>query len=286
MKTERRKVLIQGFRGSYHEIAARCYFGDDAEIVPTLTFDEVFRMLVINRELYGVVAIENTLSGSILPNYHLLYESGLPIAGEVKLRVTLNLLALPGQSITDIEEVRSQSIALMQCRDFFSQYPSIRLIESADTALSAKEISELGLKGAGVVASRLAADLYGLEILAPGIESNKINYTRFLILDPLKRPDYGNHAGESEANKASVVFRLPHRKGSLVEVLSLFSKADCNLTSVQSTPLVGKEWEYLFYVDMTFEDRPAYLNAVKMAKSLCSELIIAGEYTDGLVFNS
>lgn len=283
---KRKKVLIQGFRGSYHEIAARKFFGKETEVIPTLTFDEVFRLLAADSQLFGVVAIENTLSGSILPNYHLLYESGIRVSGEVKLRVSLNLLALPGQDLADIEEVRSQALALMQCREFFSSYPGMRLIESADTALSAKEISECGLKGAGVVASTLAAELYGLAILAPNIESNSKNFTRFLILNPGAGQIDLSMPPVSGVNKASLVFRLPHRKGSLVEVLSVFSKGECNLTSVQSSPLIGSEWEYIFYVDMTFSDQKLYRESVREASSLCSELSVSGEYTEGEVFES
>ncbi|MBM3420639.1 MAG: prephenate dehydratase [Bacteroidetes bacterium] len=284
MESSRQKVLIQGFRGSYHEIAARSYFGDAIEVVPALTFDEIFRMLNVDGSLYGVVAIENTVSGSILPNYSLLNDSGVYISGEIKLRVSLNLLALPGQEPDDIAEVRSQALALSQCRDFFLKYPDIKLIESADTALSAKEISECGLRGAGVVGSSLAADLYGLEILAAGIESNKRNYTRFLVLDTASEPGSHDNAGMAGINKSSVVFRLPHRKGSLVEVLSLFSVGDCNLTTVQSAPLIGSEWEYLFYVDMTFEKYASYRKAVGKASSLCTEFKIIGEYREGDVF--
>jgi prephenate dehydratase len=285
MKNTKRKVLIQGFRGSYHEMAARRYFRDEMEIIPTLTFDELFRLMQYDSSLFGIVAIENSVSGSILPNYNLINESGFFIRGEVKMRVALNLLAYPSQDISDIYEVRSQSLALMQCREFFTKYPDIKMIESADTALSAKEVSELKMPGVGVVASSLAAELYGLDILAPGIESNSRNYTRFLVLESVRDEAPGVSNEQADVNKASVVIRLPHRKGSLVEVLSVFSSGECNLTTVQSTPLIGREWEYLFYVDMTFESHRKFQSAVEKASAVCSEIRVLGEYFEGEVFD-
>lgn len=285
MEKRRRKVLIQGFRGSYHEMAARRYFKGEMEIMPTLTFDELFRLMQYDRSLYGIVAIENSVSGSILPNYNLINDTGVLILGEVKIRVSLNLLACQGQDISDIYEVRSQALALMQCREFFIKYPDIRLIESADTALSAKEVSELRMPGVGVVASSLAAELYGLNVLASGIESNSRNYTRFLILGPGQEPEKGNLKAQSQVNKASLVIRLPHSKGSLVEVLSVFSSRGCNLTTVQSTPIIGREWEYLFYVDMTFDDYLLFRSAVDKASMVCSEIRVLGEYFEGEVFD-
>ena len=280
-----RKVLIQGFRGSYHEMAARRYFNYEIEILPTLTFDELFRLIQYDSGLYGVVAIENSVSGSILPNYNLISESGAVIRGEVKMRVALNLLAYPGQDISDIYEIRSQSLALMQCREFFTGYPDLKMIESADTALSAKEVSELRMPGVGVVASSLAAELYGLDILASGIESNSRNYTRFLILEAGQGESVTDTGKKSDINKASLVIRLPHKKGSLVEVLSVFSSGDCNLTTVQSTPIIGREWEYLFYVDLTFEDYSRYRAALEKATSVCSDIKVLGEYSEGEVFD-
>lgn len=275
---------MQGFRGSYHEIAARRYFGADVDVVPCLTFDEMFKMMEADNSLSGIVAIENTVSGSILPNYTLIKDSGTFVSGECKLRISMNLLAYPGQEIVDILEVRSHPLALLQCRDFFNNYPTIRLIDSVDTALSAKEISETELKGSGVVASKLAAELYGLEIIAAGIESNKRNFTRFLILDPKSNKSNREGVDRDKINKASIVFKLPHRKGTLVELLSVFSKNGCNLTTIQSNPILGSEWEYLFYADMMFDSYQNYLKAIEQASPHCSELGIIGEYPEGEVF--
>lgn len=275
---------MQGFRGSYHEIAARRYFGADVDVVPCLTFDEMFKMMEADTALSGIVAIENTVSGSILPNYTLIKNSGTFVSGECKLRISMNLLAYPGQDIDDIQEVRSHPLALLQCRDFFYNYPSIRLIDSVDTALSAKEISETELKGSGVVASKLSAELYGLEIIAAGIESNKRNFTRFLILDPKGNTSQREVERTDKTNKASIVFKLPHMKGTLVKLLSIFSENGCNLTTIQSNPILGSEWEYLFYADMIFDNYQYYLKAIEQASPHCSELGILGEYAEGEVF--
>ncbi len=275
---------MQGFRGSYHEIAARRYFGAEVDVVPCLTFDEMFKMMEIDRSLSGIVAIENTVSGSILPNYTLIRDSGTFVSGECKLRISMNLLAFPGQVIDDILEVRSHPLALLQCKDFFNNYPSISLIDSPDTALSAKEISETGLLGSGVVASKLAAELYGLTIMAEGIESNKRNYTRFLILEPKGDVNKMKVADIEGINKASIVFKLPHRKGTLVELLSVFSDLGCSLTTIQSNPIIGIEWEYLFYADMVFDSYEQFKKAIEKASPLCSELGIIGEYKEGKVY--
>jgi prephenate dehydratase len=286
MKNEKKRVVMQGFRGSYHEIAARRYFGPEIEIVSSLTFNDLFSMLASDRSLSGIVAIENTVAGSILPNYELIRESGYFVSGEVKLRINLNLLACPGQKMDDILEVMSHPLALVQCREFFREYPSIRLTESADTALSAKEISETGLKGAGVVASKLAAELYGLEVLSEGIESNKRNYTRFLILEPDENPGGRKHALSGRITKASIAFKLPNRKGTLVSVLSVFANNGCNLTAIQSNPIPGRAWEYLFYTDLVFKSYRGFSRAVEQALPLCNELRVIGEYPEGEVFNN
>ena len=291
MKNEKKRVVMQGFRGSYHEIAARRFFGPEIEIVPSLTFNELFSMLASDRTLSGIVAIENTVAGSILPNYELIRESGCFVSGELKLRINLNLLACPGQKIDDILEVMSHPLALLECRDFFREYPSIKLIESADTALSAKEISEMGLMGAGVVASKLAAELYGLEVIREGIESNNLNYTRFLILEheevtgTRSDGDRDKDKDKDRITKASVAFKLPNSKGTLVSVLSVFAKNGCNLTAIQSNPIPGRAWEYLFYTDLVFNDYAEFSRAVEQALPLCNELRVIGEYPEGEVYN-
>jgi prephenate dehydratase len=217
------------------------------------------------------------VAGSILPNYNLLRESNMKIIGEIYLRIVQNLVALPGQTIDQIIEVYSHPMAILQCQTFFEEYPHIRLIESIDTALSAKEISEKQQKGIGAISSAQAAEKYGLEIMYSNIESNQMNYTRFLILaDKEEQVDF-----EEPVNKSSMHFALAHEIGSLAKILSIFSFFNINLTKIQSLPIVGKEWEYLFYVDVEFSDYKIYQQALDSVRPFTSALGILGEYHKG-----
>lgn len=276
-----KKVAIQGIAGAFHEIAAKAYFSDDeVEIVPCITFKDIFNAIRKDGSLYGMVAIENTVAGSLLPNYSLLRESNFSIIGEYKLRIKHNLCAMPGQKIGDITEVRSHPMALMQCEDFMEQYPHIRLVEAEDTALSAKIIADKKLKGVAAICSDLAASTYGLEILAEGIETNKKNFTRFLAIgDPWNIP--ANYALANGADKSSIVFALPHEEGSLSKVLTILSFYGMNLTKIQSLPVIGHEWEYLFYVDLGFKDYIRYQQSLEAIKPLTKNLRILGEYKHG-----
>ena len=229
-----------------------------------------------DRELLGVAAIENTIAGSLLPNHELLRRSALCIAGEQLLRISHVLAALPGQRIGAIREVHSHPIALMQCGAFLDAHPAMKAVERDDTAGSAREIAERGLAGHAAVCSELAARRYGLEILARGIETDKHNFTRFLVLaDPARIPA---EAGARPADKASLVFSLQHARGTLSKVLAVLSFYDLNLTKIQSLPIVGREWEYRFYVDVTFEDPIRYRQAVEAVRPLMNELKILGVY--------
>ncbi len=274
-----KRIAIQGGYGAFHEIAALHYFGDEnIDIMPRNTFKDLMKSLKKHQVDYGIMAIENSLAGSILPNYTLIKDSRMKIIGEIYLRIRQNLVALPGQKIRDLYEVYSHPMAILQCQNFFDQYPKIRLIESLDTALSASEIREKGLKGIGAIASGLAAKKYDLEILAPSIETNKMNYTRFLILrenhDGIKRDPAG-------FNKASIHFALAHKTGSLSKILSILSYYDINLTKIQSMPIMGKDWEYQFYVDVMFEDYNWYRRSIEAIGPFTSELGILGEYEKG-----
>jgi prephenate dehydratase len=273
-----KKVAIQGGAGAFHEIAALHYFGkDNVEIVPSLTFKDLFRSLENSHADYGIMAIENTVAGSIIPNYSLLFESNMKIIGEIYLRIVQNLVALPGQTIDQISEVYSHPMAILQCQKFFEQYEHIKLIESVDTALSAKDIQEGQTKGVGAICSAIAAERYNLDIIASGIETNKTNYTRFLILvDKNEEVTYNE-----PINKASLQFALAHEIGSLAKILSIFSYFNINLTKIQSLPIVGKEWEYFFYVDVEFSDINMYRQAVDSARPFMSELAVLGEYSKG-----
>jgi prephenate dehydratase len=277
-KTKVKKVAIQGGAGAFHEIAALHYFGsENIEIVPSLTFKDLFTSLKMQHADYGIMAIENMVAGSILPNYNLLRESNMKIIGEIYLRIIQNLVALHGQTIDQITEVYSHPMAILQCQKFFEEYPHIRLIDSVDTALSAKEIADKKLKGIGAISSSQAAEKYGLEIMYPNIENNPMNYTRFLILADKEE----NVVFEEQVNKASLHFALAHEIGSLAKILSIFSFFNINLTKIQSLPIVGKEWEYFFYVDVEFSDYKIYEHALSSIKPFTSALGILGEYHKG-----
>jgi prephenate dehydratase len=270
-------IVIQGGYGAFHEIAAKHYFeNEEIEIVPRNTFKELFKSLNNHQVDYGITAIENSLAGSILPNYKLLQESDMQIIGEIYLRIKQNLVALAGQKIEQINEVYSHPMAILQCQEFFENYPHIKVVESLDTALSAKEIQVKQLIGVGAIASDLAANNYNLEMLAENIETNKMNYTRFLILGSKEE------AGQIESpNKSSIHFALAHKIGGLSKILSILSYYEINLSKVQSMPIVGKDWEYQFYVDLLFDDYNMYSQSLTAIKPFTSNLGILGEYKKG-----
>jgi prephenate dehydratase len=273
-----KKIAIQGGYGAFHEIAALNYFKDEEiDIVPSNTFKDLFKSLKLAKADYGIMAIENSLAGSILPNYNLLRESNMKIIGEIYLRIKQNLVALPGQTIEDIKEVYSHPMAILQCQLFFDKYPHIRLVDSIDTALSAKDIQKHKRTGVGAIASSLAAGKYGLEIMSEGIETNKMNYTRFLIV----KDRNGDNAKDSRANKASIHFALAHKIGSLSKILSILSFYDINLTKIQSLPIIGQDWEYQFYVDIMWDDDKRYIQALEAIKPFTSDLGVLGEYEKG-----
>lgn len=273
-----KRIVIQGGYGAFHEIAANYYFeGEEIEILPRNTFKDVMKSLKKNNADFGIMAIENSLAGSILPNYGLLQDSTMHIIGEIYLRIEQNLVVLPGQNIEQIHEVYSHPMAILQCQDFFDNYPHIRLIESMDTALSAKDIRENGLEGIGAIASIAAAEKYQLEIIARGIETNKKNYTRFLIIG-----ENNNHkTGSGAVNKASIHFALAHKIGSLSKILSILSYYDINLTKIQSMPIIGKDWEYQFYIDVEIQDYSLYQKSLEAIKPFTSNFGIMGEYQKG-----
>jgi len=276
-----RKVAIQGGLGAYHGIAAENFFAnDEVEIIPCITFRDIFETIKKDPNVIGIMAIENTIAGSLLPNYELLKEYKLPIAGEFKLRISHCLAALPGQTVHDIREVQSHPIALMQCGNFLNTLPGVKVVEHEDTALAARDIAANHLMGNAAICSARAAEIYGLNILASGIETNKHNFTRFLI--------FGNQwvvdeiQKDEAINKASVVFTLPHNEGSLSKVLSVFSFYDINLTKIQSLPIIGREWEYQFYVDFKFANHERYKQSLSAIRPLINELRTLGEYPEGV----
>ena len=274
-----KKIAIQGISGSFHEIAARHYFaGENLNLIQCSSFNALFDALKFGEASVAVVAIENSVAGSIIPNYAHIKDSGLNIIGEVYLRIEQHLAALPGQTIDTITEIHSHPMAIEQCTEYLNplRRKGIRIIDSEDTALSARRISSEKLHHIAAISSRLAADMYHLDILAEGIETNKKNFTRFLILSGEE-----NHPEYTTPNKSSICFKLPHEQGSLSQALSVLAFYKINLTKIQSLPIVGQEWQYLFYVDLAFSDYDKYRLSLKAIEPLTNELQILGEYQLG-----
>jgi prephenate dehydratase len=273
-----KKIAIIGARGTFHELAANNYFGKEITIVPCASFQDVFKAITLGRADYGITAIENTVAGTILPNYALLRESDVTIVGEVYLHIQQTLLALPGQTIQDLTEVHSHPMALLQCRTYFDQYPHIKLVEASDTATSAKLISEKELKHIGAIAGTHVAGLYHLDILQENIETHTKNFTRFLITTSsaklVSQP-------VNDSNKASVCFNVIHEKGNLATILTMLAENDINLTKIQSLPIVGKEWQYYIHIDMEFNNIEQYQKALRLIKPRLNEFKILGEYKCG-----
>ncbi len=279
VKHEGGRVSIQGYEGSFHQAAARHFFGDQVEVIPCATFREVVKIAANNKESTGgVMAIENSIAGSILPNYNLLQKSNLVVTGEVYLHIRQHLMVNPGVSLDDVREVHSHHMAIQQCLEFLDKH-NWKLVETEDTALSAKHVHQHKSKHIAAIASRLASELFGLEIIAPNIHTMKNNYTRFLILQP------GDAANEVEnANKASVYFHTDHSKGSLARVLTRIADAGINLSKLQSFPIPGSEWQYAFHADMEFDSAAQFGDVIKAMKPVTEELKVYGVYRKGETF--
>ena len=275
-----KRIAIQGVPGSYHDIAAHRFFeNEEIELICCSTFEEIFQRIKEDSNIIGMLAIENTIAGSLLHNYELLRESGTTIVGEHKLRIKHSFVCLPDDTIDSITEVNSHPVALAQCREFLQKFPKIKIVESDDTAGSAQIIKTENLKGHAAICSHYAADLYNMKVLEEGIETNKHNFTRFLVVsDPWKADELRKG---SQANKANIVFSLPHTEGSLSQVLSIFSFYNINLTKIQSLPIIGREWEYMFYVDVIYNDYLRYKQSIDAVRPLTKELKILGEYAEG-----
>ena len=270
-------IAIQGVQGSFHEIAAKKYFGNEIKLEMCDSFPGLFQAMESGRSSFGVVAIENTVAGSILPNYALLRNSTHKIIGEVYLRIEHQLLSLKGSRIEDLQEVYSHPMAINQCRHFFRVYPHIKLISADDTAASAARLSQSQTPGQAAIASRLAAETYELEILAESIEDNKRNFTRFLIITD----DMDFQAKQEEINKASISFNVAHKVGHLSQILQVLSAYDMSLSKIQSSPIVGQEWQYFFHVDLEFDDYERFRQSLNAINPLLSELKVLGEYPRG-----
>ena len=246
------------------------------EVVECSSFEDLYKRMDEGSADAAIMAIENTVSGGLLPNFELLRKYDRKIKGEVFLRIKQNLMTLPGQKIEDLHEVRSHYMAINQTRPFFEDYPWIRLVEYGDTAKSAADIVKEGINGVGAIASDLAADIYGLEIIAESIETYKQNFTRFLILDDELK------VNKAAINKASMCFTLTHTPGSLAHVLTILSFYGMNLTRIQSLPIPGQEWQYFFYVDIKFDDYVRYEQALSAVRPLMEDLNILGEYVSAI----
>lgn len=273
------RVAIQGVAGCFHDAAAREYFeGQDIETVPCETFNEMFNLLKSDASMLGILAIENTIAGSLLQNHELLRQSNMTIVDEYKKYISHSIAALPGQSIDDIAEVNSHPMALRQCEQYLQLHPKMKMVETYDTAGSAKMIAENNLVGHAAICGRYAAELYGLNVLEDDIQTNKRNFTRFLVVtDPCNAIEFKN---QKAVDKASIAFTLPHSQGSLSAVLVIFSFYGMNLTKIQSLPIIGREWEYRFYVNLTFNDYTRYRQSIDAVRPLISDFKILGEYAE------
>ncbi len=269
-------VSIQGYEGSFHQVAAQQYFGKEVTVIPCATFREVVK-IASNKKLSdgAVMAIENSIAGSILPNYTLLQNSKLKIVGEVYLPIKQHLLVNPGVKLTDIHEVHSHHMAIQQCMEYLDKF-NWKLVETDDTALSAKHVHQRKSKHIAAVASKLAADMFELEIVASNIHTQKSNYTRFLVL---QRNEEVNVI--TNANKASINFATNHTKGSLAKVLGIIADENINLSKLQSMPIAGTNFQYSFHADLEFNVINQFENAIEKMQSLTEKIAVFGVYKNG-----
>lgn len=270
------KVAIQGAQGSNHHMVVDALFGKKAKLIECMSFSSLVDAVLDESATVGVMAIENTIAGSIIPNYALVDENNLHITGEYYLHIHHHLMALKGQTIHDICEVWSHPMALLQCKTFFKQYPNIKLVEEVDTALMAKKISENQLKGIAAIAPKMAADLFELAVIADDIQTISNNATRFVILSKHKPA-----LKSGEVNKASFKFQLNHKRGSLATLLNVLSDCKMNLTKIQSLPVIEMPWKYSFFVDVTFQDFADYTKAVSLIEIMAEDFKILGAYKNG-----
>lgn len=269
-------IAIQGIEASFHEVAAQKYFGNEISTIKCLSFQDLCDALKNKNADYAIMAIENSIAGSLLQNYGLLQEYNFKVIGEVYLRIKMNIMALPSTKLEDLKFVQSHPIAIRQCSHFLKSLPNVQVEEKEDTAICAKNISQNKLTGVAAIASEAAAEHFGLEILAKGIETNKQNFTRFLVLSNTKGTDIEN-------NKASIFFQLPHDPGALANILNLFAKGKMNLTKIQSVPIIGKPYEYNFHLDFEWKDYKNYLYVIKNVREISENLEILGEYKKGII---
>lgn len=275
-----RRVAIQGVEGCWHHCAAAAAFPENTVVaVECETFNDLFDSLHRDPDLTAVVAVENTIAGSLMGNHELLRKNPFVVTGEIRMRISHSLATLPGQSIKDITQVWSHPMALMQCEEFLRQHPWMHKMEHPDTAGAAKDIARDAINGRAAICSRLAAEHYGLEVIEDGIETNKRNFTRFLVL---AHPDKAEEIAVAPENtdKASIVFTLSHEKGALSKILTILWFYDMNLTKIQSSPIIGREWEYRFYIDLTYLSYGRFVQAMDAVRPLLGDYRILGLYNE------
>ena len=271
-------IAIQGIQGSFHHQVALNYFSSDIQLLECLTFDALADALVSGEATQAVMAIENSIAGSIIPNYALLDRHNLQIIGESYLNIEHNLMGLKGQSIADLKEVHSHPMALLQCKAFFSDYPHIRLVEAEDTADIARKINKEQLLGIGAIASVKASDIFDLKLYAESIQTIKNNITRFVIVQAK-----GAFVEEKQINKAALKFVLDHQRGSLAAILNVMSDCQLNLTKIQSLPVIETPGKYAFFVDVTFDVFDQYKKAQSIIEIMATEFKILGEYSNNKI---
>ncbi|MGB5665728.1 MAG: prephenate dehydratase [Maribacter sp.] len=274
----KKRIAIQGIKGSNHHQVAREYFSEDIDLVECLSFHGLVDQLLDGNADKGVMAIENSIAGSIIPNYALVYENNLHIIGEHYLNIHHNLMALKGQTLADIKEVRSHPMALLQCREYLKTQAHIKMVEDVDTAETAKRIQDQQLKGIAAIAPSVAADLYQLEIIAPEVQTIKNNATRFIIVKTSNK-----ELPKEEINKASIRFITDHKRGSLATVLNVMSDCNLNLTKIQSLPIIETPWKYAFFVDVTFDNFEYFEKAKVLLHIMSEDFKVLGEYKNAMV---
>lgn len=269
-------IAIQGAEGSNHHKVARDFYGTSIQLKECMSFDVLVDSLLDGSADLGIMALENTIAGSIIPNYALIDNNNLHIVGEEYLNIHHHLMCLKNQKIEDIKEVLSHPMALLQCKEFFKKYPHIKLVEDVDTAEVAKRIAKENLVNIAAIAPKIAAEIFDLQILEDEIQTMKDNSTRFVIVQT-KKPNNGI----DQINKASLKFQLNHKRGSLAAILNVLSDCKMNLTKIQSLPVIETPWKYSFFVDVTFDDYEDYEKAESIIKIMAEEFKVLGTYKNG-----
>ena len=272
------KVAIQGIKGSNHHQVAKDFFGDNIDLLECNSFDAVVDSLIVGAADKGIMAIENSIAGSIIPNYNLVYHNNIHVIGEHYLNIHHNLMVLRGRTFDDIREVHSHPMALLQCKEFFKAHPQIKLVESVDTAETAKRIKEDKLEHIAAIAPKMAAELYDLEIIADNIQTIVNNSTRFIVLKKQNKV-----LPEEEINKASLRFITDHKRGSLATVLNVMSDCNMNMTKIQSLPVIETPWKYAFFVDVTFDEYEDFAKTKSLLQIMAEDFKVLGEYKNALL---